>query len=187
MDGLGELELMVSGLRTKVEHRYLESWLRNASLEYHGRGCESEISVGYLDGLALKVKTFRRYSEFRRHVIGAFVLSSVLLDHNWLRYVRIPAIWGVDLHLQIIISPFVHRVCPGLDDDEVWANRVKAVTALVCAAGQFADFDSAEIRKRARAAEELGVSSIGDAWLGGVDLNGDNLIYDGTIWWAVDF
>ncbi len=173
--------------RTKPEHRYLESWLGSATLERYDSGCEGEVSVGYVDGVPVKVKVFRRYSELIRHTIGSFVLDSILIERAWSQYVHMPEIWGIDLDRQAVISPFVHRIWPNLSDDDAWTNRAKAVTALVCAAGQFAALDSAEICMRAHSAEQLGLSDIGNVWLGGVDLNGDNLIYDGQVWWAVDF
>ena len=165
----------------------LRSWYESAVLEHHGAGCEAEVYVARQGEVRLKVKRFRRTAELERHVLGAVLLQGVLEEMGWDRWLKLPKILGVDAASRTVVSPFVERLHPDPGDEEAWTRRAKAVMVLVCAAGRVADLSPAHLSSRAAPLREYGLEPPASFHLGGADIGGDNLIYEGVIWHAVDF
>jgi hypothetical protein len=155
--------------------------------ELIGSGCEGDVRlVREPSGRRLRVKSFARRAELERYVVGAAALAEALRRTGWERHVALPEVLAVDRARRLVTSRYVPAVAPPWPDD-VRADRARAVTALVCAAGVVAELPAVEVEAIARGRWPGLVGGMTRFWLDGVDANEGNFVFDGTRWHAVDF
>ncbi len=160
-----------------------------AVLEVVGSGCEGTVWAGILaDGTPVAVKHYRRRAELERHLVGAALLDAALREQGRTRLVRLPEVVCADLDgLTVVSTPYVRE--PAGPPGPGWAqSRVRARTAVVCAAGVAAAYpaDVVRVLTAARYGPRT-AAHLRRHWFEGVALNDAGLRTDGESWFLVDF
>jgi hypothetical protein len=181
MDGLGQPG---GAVLVALSNEALEA----AQRERVGVGCEGVVTALTLDdGRRVKVKRFHRRSELERSLVGAALLEACLREQGWGGLVSLPQIVAVDLERLIVVSaPFVDVPPPPWPARLVEA-RVRARTAVLCAAGLAAALPEVSVREITEASYGSVAASLTRFWFEGVALNETSLLTDGHRWFLVDF
>ncbi len=151
-----------------------------------GFGCESDVFLGTDIYSHLKVKYFKYESDFCRHYFGIPLLLEALSDLGYSDYVDIPGIVAVNKELLAIVSPYISEQ-QRFDSKEFESSKLRAVTALLCAAGRVVTLTPEKIALKFNTQAHSMNALVEDFVFSGVDFSGDNLMFDGVRWWAIDF
>jgi len=162
--------------------------LKAVRCERVGVGCEGVVTAITLeDGRRMRAKRYHRRSELERSLIGTALLEACLREQGWRELVCLPKVVAVDLErLVVITEPFV-EVRP-----EPWPAwlvdaRVRARTAVLCAAGLATALPEASVREVADTSYGPVATALTRFWFEGVALNATSLLTDGQRWFLVDF